>query len=54
MKKPRKICEALVVPSDETASKFDEHLELILGFMGVLGHELELMECIKSPEKNRA
>jgi len=40
-----------VAPSGETANKFNEHLELILDFMGVLEHEPELMERIKSPEK---
>jgi hypothetical protein len=34
----------------ETANKFNEHLELILDFMGVLEHEPELMERIKSAE----
>ena len=35
-------------PTGETANKFNEHLELILHFMGVLEHEPELMERIKS------
>ena len=43
--------EALVEPSGETANKFNEHLELILDFMGVLEHEPELMKRIKSTEK---
>ena len=34
----------------DTANKFNEHLELILDFMGVLDHEPELMEKIKSSE----
>ena len=40
-----------MAPSGETANKFNEHLELILDFMGVLEHEPELMERIKSSEK---
>jgi hypothetical protein len=55
MKKPFRLSERLdfigVAPSGETANKFNEHLELILDFMGVLEHEPELMERIKSPEK---
>ncbi len=39
-----------VVPSGETANKFNEHLELILDFMGVLEHEPELWERIKAAE----
>jgi hypothetical protein len=41
----------LVAPSGETTNKFNEHLELILDFMGFLKPEPELMERIKSPEK---
>lgn len=37
-----------MVPSGETANKFNEHLELILDFMGVLEHEPELWEHIKA------
>ena len=40
----------MVAPSGETANKFNEHLELILDFMGVLEHEPELWERIKSTE----
>jgi len=47
-------CEASVVPSGETANKFNEHLELILDFMGVLEHEPELWERIKSAETTEA
>ena len=43
-----------VVPSGETANKFNEHLELILDFMGVLEHEPELWERIKSAETTEA
>ena len=39
-----------VEPNVDTANKFNEHLELILDFMGVLDHEPELMEKIKSSE----
>lgn len=39
-----------MVPSGETANKFNEHLELIFDFMGVLKHEPELIERIKSTE----
>jgi hypothetical protein len=45
---------ALVVPSGETANKFNEHLELILDFMGVVEHEPELWERIKSTESMEA
>ncbi len=38
-----------VVPSGENANKFNEHLELILEFMGVLEHEPELWDQIKQP-----
>jgi hypothetical protein len=41
-----------VAPSGETANKFNEHLELILNFMGVLEHEPELWERIKAAENN--
>ena len=41
-------------PSGETANKFNEHLELILDFMGVLEHEPELMKRIKSSGKSEA
>jgi hypothetical protein len=41
---------ALVASSGETANKFNEHLELILDFMGILEHEPELWERIKSAE----
>lgn len=37
-------------PSGETANKFNEHLELILDFMGVLEHEPELWEKIRQAE----
>ncbi len=40
----------MVEPNGDTANKFNEHLELILDFMGVLDHEPELMEKIKSSE----
>lgn len=40
-----------MAPSGENANKFNEHLELILDFMGVLEHEPELMERIKSTDK---
>ena len=40
----------IVEPNGDTANKFNEHLELILDFMGVLDHEPELMEKIKSSE----
>ena len=52
-KKPFRILKDFfdVAPSGETANKFNEHLELILDFMGVLEHEPELMERIKSSEK---
>ena len=39
-----------MAPSGETANKFNEHLELILDFMGVLEHEPELLERIKATE----
>jgi hypothetical protein len=39
----------VVVPSGENANKFNEHLELILEFMGVLEHEPELWDQIKQP-----
>lgn len=44
----------MVAPSGETANKFNEHLELILDFMGVLEHEPELWERIKSAETTEA
>ncbi len=37
----------LVEANGENANKFNEHLELILDFMGVLEHEPELMERLK-------
>jgi hypothetical protein len=43
-----------VAPSGETANKFNEHLELILDFMGVLEHEPELWERIKAAENTEA
>lgn len=43
-----------MAPSGENANKFNEHLELILDFMGVLEHEPELWERIKSTEKIEA
>jgi hypothetical protein len=49
-KKAPHFCEAFVVPSGETANKFNEHLELILDFMGVLEHEPELWDKIKEAE----
>ena len=36
-----------VEANGENANKFNEHLELILDFMGVLEHEPELMERLK-------
>lgn len=37
----------MVEANGENANKFNEHLELILDFMGVLEHEPELMERLK-------
>lgn len=37
----------LVEANGENANKFNEHLKLILDFMGVLEHEPELMERLK-------
>ncbi len=58
IKKPFRVSERLVfvsvAPSGETANKFNEHLELILDFMGVLEHEPELWERIKSTENIEA
>jgi len=36
-----------VEANGENANKFNEHLELILDFMGVLEHEPKLMERLK-------
>lgn len=36
-----------VEPNGENANKFNEHLELMLDFMGVLEHEKDLWELIK-------
>ena len=53
-KKPLNFLKGLILlvvePNGDTANKFNEHLELILDFMGVLDHEPELMEKIKSSE----
>lgn len=37
----------MVEANGENANKFNEHLKLILDFMGVLEHEPELMERLK-------
>lgn len=37
-----------VEPNGENANKFNEHLELILDFMGVLEHEPELWDKLNS------
>ena len=48
-KKAPHFCEAsFVEPSGENANKFNEHLELILDFMGVLEHEPELWDKLHS------
>lgn len=48
IKKPLDNQEVLGVEANgENANKFNEHLELILDFMGVLEHEPELMERLK-------
>lgn len=40
----------MVEPNGDTANKFNDHLELILDFMGVLDHEPELWDKIKAAE----
>lgn len=41
-------------PNGDFANKFNEHLELILDFMGLLDQQPELMERIKSAENIEA
>lgn len=37
-------------PKGDTANKFNDHLELILDFMGLLNHQPELWDKINAAE----